>query len=87
MGVTALGKANHAQKGSYIQALFGLSVGIERVSKLILVAEHATENGGAWLANAELRKKGHEISASLTACELISGKLHKDNDFWVDPTT
>ena len=46
-GVTALGKANHAQKGIYTQAFFGLSIGLERLAKLILLADHAISNSGA----------------------------------------
>ena len=41
-GVTALGQANYADKrGEYYTAFFGLSVGLERLAKLILVADYA----------------------------------------------
>jgi len=34
-GITALGRANHRRKGYYTQAFFGLSIGLERIAKLI----------------------------------------------------
>lgn len=46
-GATAIGRANYADKmGEYYTAFFGLSVGLERLSKLILVARYAIENRG-----------------------------------------
>lgn len=71
-GVTVLGRANHAQQGLYSQAFFALSIGFERLAKLILVAARAIENNGAWLTDQELRRIGHDISALLNACEPIS---------------
>ena len=73
-GVTALGRANHAQKGLYNQAFFALSIGLERLAKLILVADHAIENDGAWLTDQALRTIGHDIVALLNACDPISQK-------------
>jgi hypothetical protein len=46
-GVTALGRANYAdKKGDYYTAFFGLSIGLERLVKLILVADYAISNSG-----------------------------------------
>ena len=46
-GVTVLGRANHAQTGLYTQAFFGLSIGLERMGKLIFLADHAIRSDGA----------------------------------------
>jgi hypothetical protein len=46
IGITALGKANYADKGRYAEAFFGLSIGLERMAKLILIAGHCIENHG-----------------------------------------
>jgi hypothetical protein len=73
-GVTILGRANYAQKGLYNQAFFALSVGFERLAKLVLVADHAIENNGAWLTDQALKSIGHDISALLDACEPIAAK-------------
>ena len=37
-GVTVLGRASHAQTGLYAQAFFGISIGLERMGKLIFLA-------------------------------------------------
>ena len=58
-GVTLLARANHAQKGLYLQAFFALSIGFERLAKLVLVVDHAIAHGGAWMDDAALRKIGH----------------------------
>jgi hypothetical protein len=61
-GITALGRASHAQKGRYNQAFFGLSVGIERLAKIIFVADYATQHDGDFPTDNILRSQfGHEI--------------------------
>lgn len=84
-GVTLLGRANHAQKGLYIQAFFALSIGFERLGKLILVADHAIRNNGIWLTDKELRGKGHDIAALLDACEPIAQLHVSDHEFGTRP--
>ena len=74
LGALRLGAPNHAHKGLYNQAFFALSIGFERLGKLILVADHAIETGGSWLTDDELRSAGHDISALFDAAELIARK-------------
>lgn len=81
MGVTLLGRANHAQKGLYLQAFFALSIGFERLAKLVLIADHAITHDGAWMSDAALRKIGHDIDALLRACEPI-GQAHAAQEEW-----
>jgi hypothetical protein len=80
-GVTILGRANHAQQGLYTQAFFALSIGMERLAKLIVVADYAISNGGRYPTNQQLKGFGHDIAALLQRCEGISaryrsGRLH-----------
>ena len=61
-GVTSLGKANHAdRKGEYYNAFFGLSIGIERLAKLILVTDCAIRANGRMPPASKLKKFGHKI--------------------------
>jgi hypothetical protein len=81
IGTTTLGQANHAQPGLYSQAFFSLSIGFERLAKLIIVADYATTHGGSYPTDRELRKFGHDIAALLKQCEQVSlrhrsGKEH-----------
>lgn len=61
-GATALGRANYAdKKGEYYTAFFSLSVGLERLCKLILVVDHALSNYGKMPSQDVVRKFGHQI--------------------------
>ena len=80
-GVTALGKARYADDmGHYYIAFFGLSTGIERLAKLILVADHIIQNDGALpdKKTMELYKKkyGHNLIKLLDKVDEIA-KEHK----------
>lgn len=76
-GVTSLGKANYADgKGNYYVAFFSLSLGIERLAKLILVADYAITNHGKMPSQSELRAYGHELDQLIQKVDAIS-KTHK----------
>jgi len=72
-GATSLGKANYADKvGEYYNAFFGLSVGIERLSKLILVVNYSLLNKGRMPNGKVVRKFGHNINDLINAVNDIS---------------
>jgi hypothetical protein len=74
-GVTALGRANYAdQAGEYYTAFFGLSVGIERLAKLILVADYALSSQGKLPPQSVVRKYGHDIEKLLESISVVSEK-------------
>ncbi|EPK7283474.1 hypothetical protein ACTZGH_18465 [Enterobacter ludwigii] len=75
-GATAIGRANYADKmGEYYTAFFGLSVGLERLSKLILVAHYAIENQGRMPDEKVVRKFGHKLIDLTNEVENISKKM------------
>jgi hypothetical protein len=86
-GVTALGKASYTDKGRYAQAFFGLSIGLERMAKLILIADHCIENQGRFLTDRELRAFGHDVQALLTHCEPIARKYRDGKEFATRPSS
>ena len=72
-GVTALGRANYADKtGEYYTAFFGLSIGIERLAKLILVTDYAIENTGNMPDEKFVRKHGHKLIKLLAMVDKLS---------------
>lgn len=74
-GATALGKANYAdQMGEYYTAFFGLSVGLERLAKLVLVADFAITNNGKMPEEKEVRKFGHKLIDLANAVDAIATK-------------
>lgn len=86
-GVTILGQANHAQKGLYSQAFFALSIGLERLAKLIVVADYAITHGGRYPTNRELKGFGHDIVALLDKCEEISSRYRNGKIYAARPNT
>jgi hypothetical protein len=77
-GVTILGRANHAQTGLYSQAFFGLSIGLERLGKLIIIADHAIQNSGKFPTDRDLRQIGHDLRNLLPRCDAIGKRIKSD---------
>ena len=74
-GATALGRASYGSGfGEYYTAFFGLSIGIERLAKLILVADYALDNNGALPGQAVVRKYGHKLKALIAQARMIAAK-------------
>lgn len=74
-GATALGRASYGSSfGEYYTAFFGLSIGIERLAKLILVADYALEHGGALPGQAVVRKYGHRLKDLVSKVYQIAAK-------------
>lgn len=84
-GVTALGKANHAQQGIYTQAFFGLSIGLERLAKLILISDYAIDHSGTFPTNDGLRKIGHDIGVLLDRCAPLAKKYRSGKEYSEQP--
>ena len=84
-GATALGRANYADKGEYYNAFFGLSTGIERLTKLILVADHAICSGGKFPSHSNIKNYGHKLHALTKNVQGISSKHQLDLNY-VRPT-
>lgn len=71
-GVTSLGRANYADRfGEYYTAFFGLSIGFERLAKLVLVADHVMEHGKMPKENV-IRKYGHQLVTLIKDVDSVS---------------
>lgn len=61
-GATALGRASYGSGlGEYYTAFFGLSIGMERLAKLILIADYAIDNAGALPGATVVKGYGHDL--------------------------
>ncbi|WP_287380561.1 hypothetical protein [Mesorhizobium sp.] len=70
-----MGRANYAdQTGEYYTAFFGLSVGLERLAKLILVADYAITNAGQMPAERVVRQYGHKLADVMNAADGVAAK-------------
>lgn len=70
-GFHALSEANMTNKGLYYQALFSLSIGIERLLKIILITKYRNENNGVFPEDNKIRRYGHKIEELLGEINLI----------------
>jgi hypothetical protein len=74
-GVTALGRASYGSGfGEYYTAFFGLSIGIERLAKLILVADHALTNAGALPGQKVVKGFGHNLKSLTDKVDQIAAR-------------
>jgi hypothetical protein len=60
--------------GEYYTAFFGLSVGLERLAKLILVADYAIAHEGQMPSEKIIRQFGHKLVDLTNAADAISQK-------------
>lgn len=87
-GITALGRASHAQDGYYTHAFFGLSIGLERLMKLIIIADHAIGHSGAYPTNAYLKNNyGHDLGKLKKRCTELVHKHRTDQEYSDEPNT
>jgi len=86
-GVTKLGKATHETVGRYHEAFFGLSIGIERLCKLIYIADYAINHDGSFPNYETLIKQNHKLGKLLNICEGISGRINSDRNYSDRPST
>jgi hypothetical protein len=86
LGVTALGRADHTRLGNYTIAFFGLATGLERLGKLITVADYTIEHRGKFPSNNFLQKQfSHDLEKLLNHCEDVSGRQHSTNNYAARP--
>ena len=77
-GLNALRKADLYNKGLYYQAFFSLSIGIERLLKIIVVNKYRVNHDGAFPTDINPRKFGHDLIklCKHTGIKLESNPLH-----------
>jgi len=64
IGLTEMRKYDFTNKGSFFHALASLSIGLERLLKILVIHSHRIQNDGAFPTNKELKEKyGHRIIA------------------------
>jgi hypothetical protein len=87
-GVTLLGRASYARTGLYGQAFFNLSIGFERTTKLIYIADYAIDNAGEFPSNDMLKSTiGHDLDQLFSHVEAISTKRRNGKEFSERPHT
>jgi hypothetical protein len=87
-GVTALGRASYGDKfGEYYTAFFGLSVGLERLSKLALVADHAISHNGRMPEEGVVSRFGHKLIDLMDAVDAVAQEHKLTLEYTRPPAT
>lgn len=81
-GVTVLRKANMPRSGLYELALFNLSIGFERLCKLIILVDHYSANGATFPTNDILKRQyGHDLDGLFSAVDKIVANRNFTGDY------
>lgn len=80
-GLNALRKANYAATGLYSHAFFSLSIGLERLLKLIFILDYIVENHGKFPDESVLKRKfRHNIALLFSYAQSVDLKMQSRND-------
>jgi|HubBroStandDraft_1064217.scaffolds.fasta_scaffold289249_1 hypothetical protein len=71
-GLTLLRSADLGEKGHYYGAFFGLSIGLERLLKVIIILDHMAGHDLVPPGRAALRKYGHDVVNLLSSAQSIA---------------
>lgn len=79
-GITQIRKADLQRKGLYYQAFTNLSVGLERVLKLIIIFDNFLKTGALHTQN-QLKQMGHNLSDLYKKCVIIGEEYRVQKEF------
>ena len=82
-GLTALRKTSIMQRANSLYAFFSLSIGIERLMKLILIISYRNFNKNQFPQNGDLKKYGHNIHELFCQCKIIANE-HNEHELYKD---
>ena len=75
-GLNALRKANINNKGLYYQAFFSLSIGVERLLKMIIITQYRSEHNGDFPVDIDMKKLSHNL---IKLCQYTGIQFKKDS--------
>lgn len=71
-GLHALRKADVEHMGLFYQALFSLSIGLERMLKIIMIMKFRVKNDGGFPENHEVKNCRHNLKKLLKEIDVVS---------------
>ena len=80
-GLTDLRKAERGKPGVYYVAFLGLSVGFERLCKIVLVLDHAIDHDGLFPTDDKLKRIGHDVQTLIEKTQEVRKKYASSNDW------
>lgn len=86
-GVEFLGKLNYDRTGTFYPAFFQLSIGLERLMKIVVIIDHKGKHGLANPPGKMVRNLGHDLVKTYGACRQIAIARGRDSSGWFGPDT
>lgn len=85
-GLTALRKADYSRSGLYSHAFFCLSIGFERLAKLLIVADDRTSPPFRYPTNSDFKRRyGHDLMRLFEEVETRRAKYGEQEFRWTLP--
>ena len=78
-GLTSIRKYDFSSKGIFYSGIFSISIGLERILKIILILDYQINNCN-FPENDFLKKKGHKIFRLINDCKLINDSLPVESE-------
>ncbi len=85
-GLTSIREADLSKVGTYSEAFFNLSIGLERMGKLIFMLDYCYSNNGTFPTDKDLRNFGHKLSDIIDHAKKVRAKYPTDKNLgnWIE---
>lgn len=74
LGLTQIRQANYSELGTYCQAFINLSVGLERLAKIVILLDYLIYNNGNYPNFKTLKNYGHNLNELYSKSQEISNR-------------
>lgn len=86
-GIEALGKLNYDKTGTFYAAFFQLSIGLERLMKIVVIIDYKIKNDLRNPPGKQIRSLGHDLVAAYGVCKQLASDRSKNMSQWYEPDT
>jgi hypothetical protein len=84
-GLEGLRTSDYDQPGHYYAAFFQLSIGLERLFKLVIILDHQARHDLLRPTDRQLRAVGHGLAGAYQTCRGIAARLRLTGRSWFEP--
>lgn len=86
-GIEALGKLDYDRTGTFYPAFFQLSIGLERLMKIVVIVDHKSKNSLRNPPGKHVRSLSHDLVAAYELCKKIAQERGCNMAQWYDKDT
>lgn len=81
-GIEAIGKLNYDKTGTFYAAFFQLSVGLERLMKIVVIIDHKSKNNLKNPSGKQIRNLGHDLVVAYEICKQLAADRGRGMAEW-----